>query len=90
MTVENKIKAIAQRYIDIRNRLDGRILWISKRDGNGIMLAEINNKTYEVYFDKSVFPEFDEAKSNDIVSFNHVVTGGCNCGRDLVLTQCSK
>ena len=66
-------------------KLTGTILWISKRDGNGILLAKYDNKEYEIYFDKSVFLDFEIAKPKDNVYFSYVKTGGCNCGRDLEL-----
>lgn len=65
----------------------GTILWISKRDGNGILLSEQNGKTYEVYFDTSTFKDFHNASPKQVVSFTPVITGGCNCARDCELVN---
>lgn len=45
----------------------GKILWISKRDGNGIILLDKK----EVYFDSSVCLNFAILKPNDIVIFEY-------------------
>ena len=44
----------------------GKVLWISQRDGNGIILDEHKN---EIYFDSSTFKDFDKIKRNDKVEF---------------------
>ena len=65
----------------------GTILWISERDGNGILLSDIDGYSLEVYFDKSVFKDFELAKRGDIVEFTPRVTGGCNCAYDCKLIK---
>lgn len=65
----------------------GQILWISKRDGNGILLAEQNNKQFEVYFDSSTFKDFNNASPKDMVSFDPAITGGCNCAKNVKLNN---
>ena len=48
-------------------RMIGKVLWISERDGNGIIIADNGN---EYYFDTSVCRDFKDIKRNDTVSFN--------------------
>ena len=48
-------------------RLIGKVLWISERDGNGIIIADNGN---EYYFDTSVCKDFKDIKRNDTVIFN--------------------
>ena len=48
-------------------RMIGKVLWISERDGNGVIITELGN---EYYFDTSVCKDFKDIKRNDIVSFN--------------------
>ena len=55
-------------------RMIGKVLWISQRDGNGIIIDDNGN---EYYFDTSVCKEFKDFKRNDIVSFNSDELSGC-------------
>ena len=55
-------------------RMIGKVLWISERDGNGIIIADNGN---EYYFDTSVCRDFKDIKRNDTVSFNNDVLGDC-------------
>lgn len=64
----------------------GKIMWISHRDGNGIILADIDGYTLELYFDTSVFPEFSKASRNDLVTFTPRVLDRVNCAREVSLT----
>ncbi len=52
----------------------GKVLWISERDGNGIIIAANGN---EYYFDTSVCRDFKDIKRNDIVNFNNDESSGC-------------
>ena len=63
----------------------GSIMWISDRDGNGIILVQ---DKIEVYFDSSVFPEFKNAKRKDVVTFNrNAEIPHMNCARDIELVK---
>ena len=55
-------------------RMIGKVLWISERDGNGIIITELGN---EYYFDTSVCKDFKDIKRNDTVSFNNDELSGC-------------
>lgn len=57
-------------------KYQGKVLWTSLKDGNGIIL--VNDKV-EVYFDKSVSKQFQDMKRHDLVEFEVRQTGGCNC-----------
>jgi len=64
----------------------GKIMWISQRDGNGVLLADVDGYTLEFYFDSSVFKDFKGSKRGDKVSFTPKVLDRINCARDLELT----
>lgn len=63
----------------------GKIMWISQRDRNGIILADVDGYTIEFYFDTSVFPEFKNAKNKDQVTFSPKVVDKINCAREVKL-----
>ena len=64
----------------------GKVLWISQRDGNGIIIADNGN---EYYFDTSVCKDFKDIKRNDTVSFNNDELSGCLVAKQ-VLKESSK
>jgi hypothetical protein len=77
-------------YISINSEVtmySGKILWLCNRYGNGIILADIEGYTVEIYFDSSVFPEFKDAKPKDIVSFTPNVVSRVNCAREVKLLK---
>ena len=55
-------------------RMIGKVLWISQRDGNGIIIVDNGN---EYYFDTSVCKDFKDIKRNDTVIFNSDELSGC-------------
>lgn len=66
----------------------GKIMWVSQKDGNGVILDEHNN---EVYFDRSTFTSFNNCKRGDIVKFN--INGKikeCLCAKDVKLEYYEK
>lgn len=64
--------------------LQGKILWISDRDRNGIILI---NKI-EYYFDASVTFRFDHLKRGDHVTFNlNENIKGCRCAKNVILIE---
>lgn len=65
-------------------KYQGKVLWTSERDGNGILLVD---DRIEVYFDSSVTKDFSNIKRNDILEFNVRQTGGCNCAYNVELIK---
>lgn len=63
----------------------GRIMWISQRDGNGVILADVDGYAIEFYFDTSVFKDFHQAKRKDTVSFECRVLNKVNCAYEVRL-----
>ena len=62
--------------------MSGKILWVSKRDGNGIIVTDDRK---EWYFDTSVCPNFKSLKSCDIVTFEHNdKIKDCRCAKNVV------
>ena len=67
-------------------RMIGKVLWISERDGNGIIIADNGN---EYYFDTSVCKDFKDIKRNDTVSFSMGNISNCLVAKQ-VLNESSK
>lgn len=61
----------------------GKIMWISQRDGNGVILADVDGYTIEFYFDNSVCPDFNKLNRKDQVMFTPNVINRINCARDV-------
>jgi len=65
--------------------IKAKILWIDKRDGNGIAKTDDGS---EYYFDVSVFKDFQKANRGDLVAFKHNESiKGCLCARNLTLVK---
>lgn len=66
-------------------KLTGKILWISQRDGNGVIVTEDKK---EWYFDSSVAKNFKMISriENNIVTFEHneKITD-CRCAKNVEL-----
>lgn len=62
-------------------RIIGTIMWISKRDGKGIIITDQGK---EFYFDTSVFKAFNSAERKDRVNFilNESIKE-CLCAKDV-------
>ena len=46
------------------DRYRGRVMWVSHRDGNGILLID----SAEVYMDRSIYKNFSKLKADDTIS----------------------
>jgi len=65
-------------------RLVAKVLWISKRDGNGILITV---EGHEIYFDNSVTGHFfSRIKANDYLEFefNQKITE-CLCATNIII-----
>jgi hypothetical protein len=79
----SNIKKILNEYT---GRFTAQVLWICKRDRNGILKTV---EGHEVYFDESVCNcDFDDIKPKMFLefNFNQNITD-CLCARDLVIDE---
>lgn len=67
----------------------GKVLWWSKRDGNGIVVMEDNEHVgsgHEIYVDASVLKNCEELIPKQRVSFNiNTDITDCLCGKNVKL-----